>query len=453
MKNNFFMSFIVLFLASFLFVGSCNAEFYFDIDTEDYTYVERHSYSKFNKFFGLFSNENLEAIKDYFDSNYPDNGGKPYVLFFACGDSNNLEKCNLILVQFSKDIARGILKSGGFRGFSLTDSEIFEELQYFDFNFESNDISISDNHDYSVSGLQFFNAVYYVFSFPLWTSRDIYWKDLFIFEDLASSQDFVSKTLYIIDDYSLLDSRYKSYFNYIPYEYNSYIYTLLDLVGLNTTKPSNIDSYIDYEVRYYFDGELDLGKTYKATGKVGDVINEYTDYSNDTYYLLDGDYSITLANEKENYLNIYFKSYKNYRIEYYFDDVLREDYIEYKKGKVGDVITEFTDYSDNDYKFYGENYSFTIYEDDNQNVFRIYYRSNKYGVGASYEQIDTRNSKIPFIFHYDMIKQFFSGINFNSFTQSEQLMITIFINVWFIGIFSFVCWLFLKIVYKIFQLF
>ncbi len=448
-KFNFILSFILFFISSFLFLNTFFAETYFDYDLENYSYLNKVKASNLNTHFNRFSNDNLIAIKNFFDDKYGSIEGNPYILFYY-SEFNDLNNFNLVLLRFNDSFNTGALGYGnGFIQISLGSygMKYIDVLEYYDFDFDNSIVSLSDDHNVS-GGIYMFDSNVRFFSFPMWTSRDLHWNDL-----IPLSKDEALKTLYYIDDYSSFDEKYKSYYNYIPYDYYSYIYTILDLVGINTTKPSNIYTYVDYEIRYYFDNVLDNNKTFKDSGKVGDVIDKFTDYSNDDYYLIENDYSIRLAKDVDNILNVYFKSYKTYKIEYYFDDVLRDDYSEFKKGKVGDVITEFTDYSDNDFKLYGENYSFTICEDDYQNIFRIYYRSNKYGSGASYEQIDTRNSKIPLIFHYDTIKDLFTGINFNSFTQSEQLMITIFINIWFVGIFSFVTWLFLKIVYKIFQLF
>lgn len=430
------------FLITFSF-SHVNAEIVGNYDTDNYTYTKSILFRvNEERYLNHISMDNLNFINDYFNKNYSNNENK-YLL------SVNLEK---YLSNLNNHIVTlGLYDSSDGEDFGASQTYNFYSSFHVShcFNFDLNNNNI-ENVECGVDFFPFYlTGISGLNGFILWTNKNYVWSDFI-------PKSFNNRLIYVSKNY-LPSERYTKYYDYnIVYEYSEPVYTLMDLVGINTTKPSNkVQTLYNYKINYYFDGSLDVGKTENGTGEIGTVISEFTDYSSDFYYLDNTkNYSLTISsNEEQNVLNIYYKSYKkaSYKIEYYFDDILKNSYTEIKENFVGIEINEFTDYSSDYWTLVENDYSITIEENSDLNILRIYYHSKNYG--TEYQTIDTRNSKIPFIFQFADIKEFFAGVNFDIFTQSEQLQITIFINMWFVAMFTFISWLFLKIIYKVFQLF
>lgn len=65
---------------------------------------------------------------------------------------------------------------------------------------------------------------------------------------------------------------------------------------------------------------------------------------------------------------------RNYKIEYYYDDILKESDTVQLKSTIGSWIDSYIDKSDEKYILSNtENYPLIIYEDENKNVMKIYY--------------------------------------------------------------------------------
>lgn len=385
-----------------------------------------------NQIFNKFTNENLNYINDYFNNNYK-NGD--YLLFVSL-----INEKDVYLSLFDKKS----MQVGTFENRMEDEYYAFissSAIKNYKFNLNNNSLSEESNPRTSAIG---FYLNYDAYGFPIWSSKDFYWKDII-------SNQYLENFKYL--DINALEERYKKYYSI---EYlnmtTDYIYTLIDLVGINKSKPPSFLQEVTYTIKYYFDNALDSTKTEIKTGEVGQVITEFTNYASDKYELIENQYELVLTTE-DNVLNIYYQSKKKikYKIEYYFDDILKENYTEIKEGLLNEVITEFTNYASDYWSLVENEYTLTIQENSDLNIMRIYYRSPNYG--TKYQIIDTKNSKIPFIFHFTDIKEMFPSVNFNVFNQYEQLSITIFVNLWFIGMFSFITWLFLKMIYKVFQLF
>lgn len=428
--------FFLITLISIFNIRNVNAEIIGNYDTSNYSSVYSLNYEDFEEGLNRFNYENLTLINEYFNTKYS-NTNNIYYLTFSF-PRNDYSSDYVILYLYDSSASCEI-------SFSSNPIFTFKNAKTFYFYFTTGEFQ---ENSVSTSKISFFSSYLNRFAYPVWTNKDLYWHDI--------PYNLEGKFIYY-KNYSDFSNNFKKYYDYqVLYEYNQPIYTLMDLVGINRTKPSNkTQTLYNYKINYYFDDSLDVGKTENGSGEIGSVISEFTDYTSEFYYLDNTkDYNLTISsNEEENVLNVYYKSYKrvSYKIEYYFDDILKDSYTEIKEDFVDTVIDTYTDYSSDYWTLVENEYSLTISENSDLNVLRIHYHSKNYG--TEYQTIDTKNSKIPFIFQFADIKEFFTGVNFDIFTQNEQLQITIFINMWFVAMFTFVSWLFLKIIYKVFQLF
>lgn len=455
MKKIFYIIALIC-LSSFSF-ENVNAEEIYGYDTSNYKYVGKVNRSSQEVFYDLFTNENLVAIDNYFN-NFLSGYSSSYKWILTATTKNNGRDLSIINQSNVYFKLFRVLSLGDYFFFSVSSSMPYLSFTTYyvngcySFNFNTNEItSITCPNSDSVP-LVVYNSGYYSHqNIILWTKEDYY------FNSFAKPNSTQSKHFLYYPTNTTFSEKYSEYYDYnIAFEYNAPVFSLMDLVGIHATKDGLKKApKVKYKINYYFDNSLDFSKTEEFKGDVDDVITNFTDYSNDLYYLDNSfNYSLVLSsNEEENVLNIYYKQYKrtSYKIEYYFDDILKEKYTEIKEELVDTVITDFTDYSSDYWTLVENDYTLTIQENSNLNVLRIDYHSKNYG--TEYQTIDTKNSKIPFLFQFSDIKEMFSGVNFDIFKQSEQLAITIFINMWFVAIFTFVSWLFLKIIYKVFQLF
>lgn len=145
----------------------------------------------------------------------------------------------------------------------------------------------------------------------------------------------------------------------------------------------------------------------------------------------------------------------NYKVNYYFDDVLNEELSYIGNGKVGEKVSLIPDTKFDNYILKNDNnYLITLVEDEEQNVINIYYVTssiidvpNK----DDYNDIDTNNGNFYFFINYSDLKEMFPGVNFDSFNQFHQFTILIIINMFYLMFWFFVGWVVLKILYKVFQ--
>lgn len=153
------------------------------------------------------------------------------------------------------------------------------------------------------------------------------------------------------------------------------------------------------------------------------------------------------------YCNLLFGDYEikepvtvSYKVEYYFDDILDPGKTEYKTGKQYDVISSYEDYATDMYKLVDGSYSIILSEDESLNVLKIYYRSPLYGTEKS--PIETKNQRVWFFFQFSDLKTIFPNVEFGNFTQYQQLVITILVNIFFCLFLLFISYITLKAVFK-----
>lgn len=139
----------------------------------------------------------------------------------------------------------------------------------------------------------------------------------------------------------------------------------------------------------------------------------------------------------------------NYKVEYYFDDLIDTSKTENLSAIKGAKITNFTDYSSDIYKLYkpeGTDYSIIIDEDETKNILKIYYRSPYYGTDK--QPIDTDVDGFYFFFNFSDIRSLFPTIEFGNFSQFEQFIIVICFNLFYCLFLFFVIYLIIKMLYK-----
>ena len=132
-----------------------------------------------------------------------------------------------------------------------------------------------------------------------------------------------------------------------------------------------------YEIQYYYDGIIDHNKTIIALAKYGDIITDYPD-KNRTGYALDTVYGSPLKvteNQTTNIIKVYYERQEfEYRVEYYFDELLDESLTVTAKELYGEEIREVPDKGKEGYKIERtENLPLIISENKENNIVRVYY--------------------------------------------------------------------------------
>lgn len=135
-----------------------------------------------------------------------------------------------------------------------------------------------------------------------------------------------------------------------------------------------------------------------------------------------------------------------YKIEYYFDDILDSSKTEFKTSTSGTEIKEYTSYATELYKLVEGSYSIILNEDESQNILKIYYRSPLYGTEKS--PVETKNSRVWFFFQFSDLKTIFPNTEFGNFTQYQQLVVTILVNIFFCLFLLFIAYITLKASFK-----
>ena len=149
-----------------------------------------------------------------------------------------------------------------------------------------------------------------------------------------------------------------------------------------------------YNIEYYFDGELDSSLTETGEAIEGKVIDSYTDKVKDGYaFEKTENYPLTIStNVEENVIKVYYKAREDlsYKIEYYYDGIIDDEKtITVDNVKFGTVISEFTNKIIEGYQFEKtENYPLTISTNNETNVIKVYYtvRKDLYYTVNYYEQ-------------------------------------------------------------------
>jgi len=209
-----------------------------------------------------------------------------------------------------------------------------------------------------------------------------------------------------------------------------------------TVDGSSAFNYYDYQIMRGFTNTLYLVWSNHPLRYSGEKIEDTYSYRFKTVLdSLKKYYNFEVLNINQpiyTYGNLLFGDYVeegrekvNYRVEYYFDDLIDNTKTEVLSGYVGDKISSYQDHSSDLYKLYTENQNYTIVlnENETQNVLKIYYRSPLYGTEKS--PIITNTEEFYFFFNIEDIKKMFPSIEFANFTQYEQFIIVIGFNIFF----------------------
>ena len=153
--------------------------------------------------------------------------------------------------------------------------------------------------------------------------------------------------------------------------------TITEIETNNVIKVYYVKDEFNYSVEYYYDGIRNDSKTENYTGTYLDVIETYTDKII-TGYKLEKCENLPLTiseNEEDNVIKIYYTKDKfNYRVEYYYDNIIDSSKTDVYTATYIDVITSYTDKVIDGYKFdKDENVPLNITEIEENNVIRVYY--------------------------------------------------------------------------------
>ena len=243
----------------------------------------------------------------------------------------------------------------------------------------------------------------------------------------------------------------------IDEEYNGY---KLDNTKTYTFNANSVDTLkiyyystdLEYKVNYYFDDELNEELSYTKTAPVYSVIilDNLEDVIDSIYFLdKEIDYTLTITNDKENVINVYYKSYDmNYSVNVYLDDIYYQSHSYVGTAKLGsEVILENLSEIINIYTLDTREYKLSISENSQMNYINVYYYSDNYE--TKYQDIDT-SGKFYISFDWVYIKELFS-LNGN-YTQTEQFIIVYVVNFLFYAIVVIVGYFALKMINKLISL-
>lgn len=229
--------------------------------------------------------------------------------------------------------------------------------------------------------------------------------------------------------------------NISPYTNCSYRDSTIEFGSLFTNESYYL-LWSNKQLRY--ENDIDSTKDYKYYS---------LDYTLDSFKNFYNNQKISIYEPIYTYANLLFHDYEvkepvtvAYKIEYYFDDILDSGKTEYKTGKQYDVISSYEDYATDMYKLVDGSYSIILNEDESLNVLKVYYRSPLYGTEKS--PVETKNQRVWFFFQFSDLKTIFPNVEFGNFTQYQQLVITILVNIFFCLFLLFISYITLKAVFK-----
>ncbi len=134
-----------------------------------------------------------------------------------------------------------------------------------------------------------------------------------------------------------------------------------------------------YTVRYYYDGVLDAARTETYTADLGTTITGFTDKIRDGYYL-DSVTGIPLTvskDDSQNIIRVYYVSLPaavyEYRIEYYYDEVLDQSRTITGSGTAGEAIDSYVPQLVSGYVLDRTEGLLLTISAAGENVIRIYY--------------------------------------------------------------------------------
>lgn len=376
MKRNKFIIGLMLFIFS---VFS-----YIDIVNAENTILETNIITAYrlNTYLGVFSNDDLILISNYFTDYYKDSGIIKVATIpegFYHFNSSKFDKENIYIFVFDYYEEQEYKRCSGKYCFSGI-YDFTKNYDVFSFNTIEHTIELTDLTYTDVTGSSFNNTLQqsaydlytafmsgnsYYFSIPLWFNENP------IFNNVYDGYQMH----FIISNSVILPERLTNY-----YDFRNYI------VGENP----KLYSYIDY------------------------VFGRYED-------------------------RVY-----SYQVNYYFDNVLNEELSYSGETKIGEVIEVVPDKVFNNHLLSNDNsYTITISDNENDNIINIYYIPNN--------DINTDESFMYFFINFSDLKDIFPYINFGEFSHSEQFLVLVVVNIFFVLFWGFVIWIMLKMLYKFFQ--
>ena len=133
----------------------------------------------------------------------------------------------------------------------------------------------------------------------------------------------------------------------------------------------------DYTVEYYYENVIEPSKTDVISATYQDVIDTYTDKVIVGYEFdkVEGTPLTITENESTNVIKVYYKKARfEYKVEYYYDGELKENYTETKEAVFEDRIETYTSKEDYGYKFDKTfNLPMRVSENVEDNVIEVYY--------------------------------------------------------------------------------
>ena len=247
---------------------------------------------------------------------------------------------------------------------------------------------------------------------------------------------------------------------FLPKEYEDYILDTSKEYKIVPNSSDVINVYyvteeLDYNIYFYFDGELQSDRTLKRKGFSTNLItidiSEFEKVIDDIYFLDDSyDYSFTLTRDN-NYINIYyhFIYYHTIEVTYFvnvfLDDIYYQSHSLVRTGLLGStIVIDDLEEVINIYTLDQREYKLSLTENQQLNYVNVYYYSNNYN--TKYQDIDT-SDKFYIAFDWVYIKELFNL--HGEYTQTEQFVILYAVNILFYVIIGLFIYIGLKMLYKL----
>lgn len=190
-----------------------------------------------------------------------------------------------------------------------------------------------------------------------------------------------SKTeVYTVDAKTLIETVEKKTFENYKYDKTEGLPLTVSTLISNVIKIFYKKIEVNYTVEYYFDNIKNDILTENKVGYQGDIIDSYSDNSQNKYNLekVEG-IPLTLKEGTDNIIKVYYIiKLSSYSVEYYFDKVRDDSKTEnFDNIAVDSTIVNYTNHSE-DGKFIlekTENLPLTVNVDTSLNIIKIYYKT------------------------------------------------------------------------------
>ena len=304
----------------------------------------------------------------------------------------------------------------------------------FNINLNTNSITYKNRQSYKYLRFNTYGSTdTLTFNLFIWSNKLYKFSDLFVVNDDSHYPFNLWSTFN-----NSLNERYKK-FEYTTFitDTDDYYYTIYNRVTGNLTSDivTNQKNF-EYKIYYYFDDVLntDYTKTLEYTGILGDelILNDL-DLVIGNYTLFDENEYKIVFKDSDNSINVYYRSemYNKqfYTLNIYLNDVLSSKYSITTFGDI-DSLIDLTDYEiiEDIYKTDLTDINFVINANRELNNFNLYYYSDNYGTDFADIILE---SDIYLFFSYSDLKERFPSINWSSFNQFQQLIITLGFNLFF----------------------